>query len=91
MTILCRLSSREIYEVYSYVREKLLLGNITGEAVVVHLDTDSRDFSLYLPVIFAVISTDNAFYFLQNKQKVHQVKKGLIIIFTLLIENIPGG
>ena len=91
MTILCRLSSREIYEVYSYVREKLLLRNITGEAVVVHLDTDSRDFSLYLPVIFAVISTNNAFYFVQNKLKIHQVKKGLIIIFTLLIENIPGG
>ena len=82
MKIVCRLSSREIYEVYSSVRKKLLLKNITGEAVVVQLDTDSRDFSLYLPVIFAVISTNNAFYFVQNKQKIHQVQKVLIVYFT---------
>ena len=79
---ICRLSSREIYEVYSSLRERLLLKNITGEAVVVHLDTDSKDFSLYLPVIFAVVATNNAFYFVQNKQKIHQVKKGFIIYFN---------
>ena len=77
MTISIRLSSRDIYEVYSSLREKLLLKNITGEAVIVHLDTDSKDFSLYLPVIFAVIATNNAFYFVQDKQKIKQVKQGL--------------
>ena len=79
MTILFRLSSGHIHEVYSSLREKLLLKNITGEAVIVQFDTDSKDFSLYLPVIFAVIATNNAFYFVQDKQKIHQVKQGLTI------------
>ena len=91
MTILFRLSSGDIHEVYSSLREKLLLKNITGEAVIVHLDTDSKDFSLYLPVIFAVIATNNAFYFVQDKQKIKQVKQGLKFFLSYKEKDVLGG
>ena len=91
MTILFRLSLGDIHEVYSSLREKLLLKNITGEAVIVQFDTDSKDFSLYLPVIFAVIATNNAFYFVQDKQKINQVKQGLTIFKSDKEKDILGG
>ena len=70
---------QEIFEVYRSLRRKLEENEVTSEAIVVQLDTECRDLMFYLPIIFAVLSTDNAFHFIHTKDEINEVKCDLIL------------
>ena len=56
------------------MREKLTEHDIRQEVVIIHLDLNTFDIVYYVPVIFAIISTGNVFYFLNNQKDLKQVK-----------------
>ena len=66
------MNRRDVIKLYKHVRKKLGDSGVDGEVVVVHLDFNHRDSLLYLPIILAVIGSGNAFYFVGDKNKLHQ-------------------
>ena len=68
------LTGQELYKVFKCVREKLKEHDICQEVVIIHLDLNTFDIVYYVPVIFAIISTGNVFYFLNNQKDLKQVK-----------------
>merc|ERR1719232_515634 len=71
------LTGQELYKVFKCVREKLTEHDIRQEVVIIHLDLNTFDIVYYVPVIFAIISTGNVFYFLSNQKDLKQDAEAL--------------
>ena len=65
-----RLEHRSLVDVYNILRKRLIEEVIENEIVIVHIDVNSPDIVLYVPTIFAIISTSNAFHFVDSAEKI---------------------
>jgi len=64
------LENSSLINVYNCVRDQLLEKKINQEAVLIYLSLDSCDILLYLPIILAIISTNNAFFFVPHSDDI---------------------
>ena len=74
---------RDVFQVFSTVRTTLLERKVTGEAVIVQLDTECEEMILYPPIIFALLSTDNAFHFVNSENELKEVGRGSPVVGQL--------
>ena len=65
-----RLDGKNFYTVFR--RVKKLIDDVKNELVLVHLDLDSPESVLYVPIVLAIISekNNNAFYFVAKKEEI---------------------
>ena len=59
-------------DVYNGLRKRLYEKFIEKEIVIVHIDVNSSDIVLYVPTIFAILSTSNAFHFVDSAENIEK-------------------